>query len=324
MNAVPRHILYAKQFKRPWLDGFFPLVTDIKRKLTRPQEKRLLHQRLSGSSAIVCFGEKSTRTRVSFTLAAVNLGIAPVQVDIASSSMEKAGESWEETMQVFCGYHPDVVILRHDDDNSSQQAAAISDKIGGPPIINGGSGKKHHPTQALLDLFTIQENLKRLDNLTIAIGADVFYSRTARSLAYLFSRYQNICLVFVTPPELQPPQELVSHLNKSGVKHSHTEDLREAFAVSDVVYWGRLQTERVSDAPLRTRLEERYKDFSIGMAEASVLKKHAIIMHPMPVSDRNEIAPEVKAESPNYRVLEQAGNGLPVRMALLWELLRDR
>ncbi len=323
MNAVPRHILYAKQFKRPWLDSFFPLVTELKKKLTLPQEKWLLHHRLLGSSAVICFGEKSTRTRVSFTLAALNLGIAAVPVDIASSSMEKAGESWEETMQVFCGYQPDVIVLRHDDDNSSQQAATISDKIGGPPIINGGSGKKHHPTQALLDLFTIQENLGRLDDLTIAIGADVFFSRTARSIAYLLARYSKIHLIFVTPPELRPPQELLLHLDKSGVKHSHTEDLRAAFEVSDVVYWGRLQAERVTDKALRVRLEKRYKDFSIGVDEASVLKKHARIMHPMPVSSRNEIAPQVKTESPNYCVLEQAANGLPVRMALFWELLKD-
>ena len=137
--------------------------------------------------------------------------------------MEKAGESWEETMQVLCGYRPDVIILRHDDDSSSEQAARISDHMGGPPIINGGSGKKHHPTQALLDLFTIQEQIGRLDDLTVAIGADVFYSRTARSIAYIFSKYRNIRLIFVTPPELAPPPELLAHLRKNGVAYTQTE-----------------------------------------------------------------------------------------------------
>lgn len=323
-GTVFRHVLYAKQFARNWLDAFFPIVAEIKGKLANRGERERLHRRLYGKSAIIFMGEKSTRTRVSFNLAAGNLGIFVVPVDSSASSMEKAGESWEETMQVFCGYRPDVIILRHDDDESSEQAARISDQNNGPPIINGGSGKKHHPTQALLDLFTIKEQLGRLDNLTIAIGADVFYSRTARSIAYLFSKYRSIRLIFVTPPELAPPPELLTHLTHHGVKHSRTENLTEAFERADVVYWGRLQTERVLDADLRTKLERRYADFTIGRKEASALHKHAIIMHPMPISRNNEIALEVRHTSPNYRVLEQAANGLPVRMALLWELLKGR
>jgi len=325
MNGVAvRHVLYAKQFTREWLADFFPVAAEMKDKLTLPDERRRLHERLLGRSAILFFGEKSTRTRVSFNLAAANLGIFVVPVDSSTSSMEKAGESWEETMQVFCGYKPDVIVLRHDDDSSSEQAALISDQLGGPPIINGGSGKKHHPTQPLLDLFTIQEQLGHLDNLTIAIGADVFYSRTARSLAYLFSKYQNIRLIFVTPPELAPPPELLSHLSENNVDCEHTEDVKEALKQADVVYWGRLQTERVEDLALRAQLEARYADFTIGQDEVAMLQRHALIMHPMPISKNNEISPEVKRKSPNYRVLEQAANGLPVRMALFWELLKDR
>lgn len=323
-GTVFRHVLYAKQFTRNWLDAFFPIVAEIKGKLTIRGERVRLHKRLFGKSAIIFMGEKSTRTRVSFNLAAANLGIFVVPVNSSDSSMEKAGESWEETMQVFCGYRPDVIILRHDDDSSSEQAARISDQMGGPPIINGGSGKKHHPTQALLDLFTIQEQLDRLDDLTVAIGADVFYSRTARSIAYLLSKYRNIRLIFVTPPELAPPPELLLHLRKSGVIYSQTENMAEAFETADVVYWGRLQTERVLDLGLRAKLETRYADFTIGLKQASMLQRHAIIMHPMPVSKNNEITREVKLKSPNYRVLEQAANGLPVRMALLWELLKNR
>lgn len=323
-GSTLRHVLFAKQFTREWLNSFFPIAAEIKNKLARPDERARLQERLKGKSMIVFLAEKSTRTRVSFSLAGINLGLSVVATDSSASSMEKAGESWEETMQVFCGYRPDVIVLRHGDDESSAQAALISDDLGGPPIINGGSGKKHHPTQSLLDLFTIEEQLGHLDNLTVAIGADVFYSRTARSLAYLLSKYTNIRLIFVTPHELAPPPELLSHLDENGVNHEHTEDMQGAFQVADVVYWGRLQTERVEDVPLRARLEARYADFAIGPAEAGVLQKHTIIMHPMPVSSHNEILPEVKLKSPNYRVLEQAANGLPVRMALLWELLKGR
>lgn len=323
-GSAIRHVLYAKQFTRDWLDSFFPVAAEIKEKLVIREERARLHQRLLGKSAIIFFGEKSTRTRVSFNLAAANLGIFVVPVDSSASSMEKAGESWEETMQVFCGYRPDVIVLRHEDDRSSEQAALISDQMGGPPIIDGGSGKKHHPTQALLDLYTIQELLGRLENLTVAIGADVFYSRTARSLAYLFSKYRGIRLIFVTPPELVPPSELLAHLSENGVTYSCTENMREAFEIVDVVYWGRLQTERILEPDLRTRLETRYADFAIGPEQAAALRKQAIIMHPMPISKNNEITHEVKLKSPNYRVLEQAANGLPVRMALFWELLKDR
>ncbi len=323
-GSTLRHVLLAKQFTREWLTDFFPIAAEIKDKLTLPSEKRRLHERLLGRSAILFFGEKSTRTRASFNLATGNLGMFVVPVDSSNSSMEKAGESWEETMQVFCGYRPDVIVLRHDDDSSSEEAARISDERKGPPIINGGSGKKHHPTQALLDLFTIEEQLGHLDNLTVAIGADVFYSRTARSLAYLLSKYQNIRLIFVTPPELAPPLELLSHLAENRVACVQTEDMREAFRVADVVYWGRLQTERVLDLSLRAHLENRYANFSIGLEQAAVLQRHAIIMHPMPISSKGEISQEVKQTSSNYRVLEQSDNGLPVRMALLWELLKDR
>lgn len=322
-GTVLRHVLYAKQFTRQWLTSFFPVAAEIKRKLTKRDERQQLHEWLRGKSAIIFMGEKSTRTRVSFNLAAINLGMQAVQIDGNVSSMEKAGESWEETMQVLCGYQPDVIVIRHDSDDSSRQAARISDRLGGPSIINGGSGKKHHPTQSLLDLFTIQERLGGLDNLTVAIGADIFYSRTARSLAYLFSKYRGITLIFVSPTELAPPPELLVHLTRHGVKHSRTENLAEAFERADVVYWGRLQTERVLDNALREKLERSYADFTIGRQEAAVLQKNALIMHPMPISRNNEIALEVRHGSPNYRVLEQAANGIPVRMALLRELLRD-
>lgn len=319
-----RHILSAKQFTRNWLEDFFLTVGKIKRRLKTREERQFLHNLLPGRSAILFFVEKSTRTRASFNLSAVNLGMSVVLLEGATSSMEKAGETWEETMQVFCGYRPDVIVLRHSDDESANQAAHISDKLSGPPIINGGSGKKDHPTQALLDLFTIEEQLGRLNDLTIAIGADVFYSRTARSLAYLFSRFHNIRLIFVTPPELAPPKKLLSHLKEKEVCCEQTEDMRDAFSRADVVYWGRLQTERVTNLELRAKLESRYSDFAIGMKEAAVLQKHAIIMHPMPISDKNEISPAVRHRSSHCRVLEQAANGLPVRMTLFWELLKGR
>ncbi len=316
------HVLRAQDFSRDWMDHFFRLAGEVKVSLNSPSGREQLSLRLLRKKVFAFFAEESTRTRFSFCTAAINLGMSVVWCENGRFSSMAKGESLEETVEVLLGFRPDVLVLRHPDDDASAIAAQISDRRhGGIPIINAGSGRKHHPTQALLDMFTIQEILGRLDNLTVAIGADVLYSRTARSIAYILSKFHGISMRFITPAALRPPSELLDHLWKSGVNLSMTSNLKEGIRGADVVYWGRLQVERVPDEALKAQLARQCAKFQIGMREISLMEPHAILLHPMPISDKNEIAMEVRqGPVPSFKAYEQAANGLPVRMALLLEL----
>ena len=323
MNKLS-HVLRAQDFERVWLEQFFPNATTIKQVIATQEGRARLRTRFVGMLAYLFFAEESTRTRFSFATACENLGMNVIWCENGrfSSSMAK-GESWEETVEVLLGYRPDIFISRHPADDAAEITAQLSDlRHGSIPTINAGSGKKHHPTQSLLDLFTILELLGRLDNFSVAIGADVLYSRTARSLAYLLSRFHNIHITFITPPELAPPQELLEYLTQSGTRFECTTNLNEGIRGVEVVYWGRLQAERVDDTELRRQLEAQYTNFQIGAPQMALMQPHTLLMHPMPISDKHEITLDVRnGNFPQFKVYEQARNGIPVRMALLIAML---
>ncbi len=323
-NLVLRHVLRSQDFTRPWLDAFFPQVRELKKKLETPNGKRNLQERLRGRIMFPIFYEPSTRTRFSFCSAAVGLGMHPIWTEDAGKFSSAAkGESFQDTAHNLLGYCPDVIVMRHFQDGAEKVVANISDSFyGGIPVINAGSGKQQHPTQALLDLYTIWDILGRLDNLTVVIGADVANGRTCRSLAYLLSKYSSIRIIFVTPPELQPPHDLLTHLTECGAKFELTAELTDAIRRADVLYWVRLQSERVQDPVVKDRLVGSYSKFRIDSEQVALLPENAIILHPMPIID--EVALDVKTNCPKFRAYEQSANGLPVRMALLWELLKDR
>src|SRR3989344_2441467 len=154
------------------------------------------------------------------------------------------------------------------------------------------------------------------------MGADVANGRTCRSLAYLLSKYSGIRIIFVTPPELAPPEDLLAHLRERGVICELTEELMDAAKQANVLYWVRLQVERVADEAARERLKANYARFCIGPQQAAVVPKKALILHPMPIV--NEVALQVKSNCPQFKAYEQSVNGLSVRMALLHELLKNR
>ncbi len=323
-NLVLRHVLRSQDFTRNWLKSFFPEVRALKKTLETQVGKRTLQRRLRGRLMYPIFYEPSTRTRFSFCTAAMRLGMSPIWTEDAGKFSSAAkGESLTDTAHNLLGYGPDVIVMRHFQDGAERVVAEMSDlHYGGIPIINAGSGKDQHPTQALLDLYTIWDSVGRLDNLTVIIGADVANGRTCRSLAYLLSRYSGIRIIFVTPPELQPPPDLLTHLDEHGVKWTMTVELMDALKEADVLYWVRLQAERVQDVVVRDRLTESYSNFRIGSEQVAMLRESAIILHPMPIID--EVALDVRTNCPKFRAYEQSANGLPVRMGLLWELLKDR
>jgi aspartate carbamoyltransferase catalytic subunit len=215
------------------------------------------------------------------------------------------GESLHDTIKTVENY-ADVIVLRHPKIGAAAEAAAATER----PVINAGDGAGQHPTQSLLDVYTILKEKGTIDGLTIACVGDLKYGRTVHSLAELLSLYK-VRLIFVSPISLRMPAELINKLKEKGVPTEETEDLKEALKKSDVLYMTRIQKERFEDQTEYERLKGVY------ILTRSVLKdakKEIIIMHPLPRV--NEIATDVDSyEGAAY--FRQVANGVPVRMALL-------
>ncbi|HEV2492931.1 MAG TPA: aspartate carbamoyltransferase [Terriglobia bacterium] len=258
------------------------------------------------------FYEPSTRTRFSFETAMHRLGGRVVSTENAAefSSVAK-GETLEDTIRILNGYS-DVIVLRHYEVGAAKRAAAVS-RV---PIINAGDGVGQHPTQALLDLYTILKEIGRIDGLKIAMVGDLAQGRTVRSLAYLLSKYRDVKIYFVAPALLKMKEDILSHLRERNVWFAEESELGKVLPEVDVVYQTRVQKERFGD---RLADYERCRGvYVINQATLRLMKPHAIIMHPLPRLD--EISMEVD-QDPRAAYFRQAQNGLYVRMALLTMVL---
>ncbi|MEK9195845.1 MAG: aspartate carbamoyltransferase [Patescibacteria group bacterium] len=255
------------------------------------------------------FYEPSTRTRLSFETAGYKLGFGVVSTESAGEfSSASKGETIEDTIRVLDEYKFSAIIIRHPETGIVGRAA----KVAKTPINNAGDGKGEHPTQSLLDTYTIYYNFKRLDNLTVTIGGDLKHGRTARSLAKIMAKFEGNHIKFVSTKSLAIDQDIKDFLNENNTTYEEITDIEKGVADSDVIYWTRLQKER---------LEEHEKGlaggFIISKDTLKFMKKDAIIMHPLPRID--EITTDVD-DDPRVRYFDQAGNGLFVRMALLDQL----
>ncbi len=204
--------------------------------------------------------------------------------------------------------------MRHHETGAAARAAAVTDV----PIFNAGDGKGEHPTQALLDAYTISRLHNRLDNLHVVLGGDLARGRTARSLTKLLIHYPDNRFTFVSPPELRMASDIKDKLDEAGKEYTETEDLEEAFQDADVIYWTRTQKERAEKVG-RLSLKRFWpktsnNSFTIERQHLTVMKRDAIIMHPLPRVD--EISREVDAD-PRAVYFQQAGNGMYIRMALI-------
>ncbi|HYM51483.1 MAG TPA: aspartate carbamoyltransferase [Candidatus Limnocylindrales bacterium] len=266
---------------------------------------------LRGRILACLFFEPSTRTRLSFEAAMLRLGgqVIGAQDALASSSAAK-GESLEDTIRVVSSY-ADAIVLRHPE----RGAAARATRASAVPILNGGDGAGEHPTQALLDLYTMQAELGRIGGLHVGLSGDLKHSRTTRSLALLLALFPDVRLTLISPPSLRMEPEVIETLRVRGVEVGETGDLHGAAATLDVLYQTRLQRERfdgaadVMDVPI------------VDRRVLSRLPDHAIVMHPLPRV--NEIDEAVDAD-PRAAYFRQARNGLYVRMAVLEWLLGAR
>lgn len=220
----------------------------------------------------------------------------------AEFSSAVKGESLEDSIRAV-GKYSDVIILRHADDDAAQRAASVSEV----PVVNAGSGKNEHPTQSLLDLYTIYSQKGRLDNLNIVIGGDLKHGRTARSLARLAALYSGNNITFVSTPDLQMENDTLEYLEERGMPYKETGDMDISLCGADVVYWTRLQRERFASHNFTS-------DFSIGLKQLKILSDDAIVLHPLP---RNEELQREVDSDPRAQYFKQVENGLYVRMVLL-------
>jgi aspartate carbamoyltransferase catalytic subunit len=296
------HVLSAAQFDRPLLDALFTRASCLEG--TRGHS-------LSGRIMATLFYEPSTRTRLSFESAMLRLGGSVLGTEAARAfSSAVKGETLEDTIRMVCAY-ADVIVLRHDHEGAAAQAAAVATV----PVINAGDGPGEHPTQSLLDLFTIDRELGRVEGLHVAICGDLRFGRTARSLARLLALYGGVRLSFVAPDVVQVGRDVRAYLEDRGVPYTLHDRLDDVVGSADVVYQTRVQKERFTDP---AEFEAARGAIRIDAQTMERLPATSIVMHPLPRVD--EIDPSVDAD-PRAAYFRQAANGVALRMALLELLL---
>ena len=311
MDFNGSHILSIDQFDRSDIDTLFSVAESLEPFSLRKKVTRVLEGAILGNM----FFEPSTRTRISFG-AAFNLlgGAVRETTEIESSSIVK-GESLIDTAQVLSGYS-DIIVMRHSEEGSVEAFSRAS-RV---PVINGGDGSNEHPTQALLDLFTIKRELnvnnKTIDGLRIALVGDLKFGRSVHSLSKVLSLYRDVTINLISPEELKLPSPYLTFLKKSGVNVKESENLEEGITEVDIVYMTRIQEERFkkkSDATKYKGLLSLNKAIYTANCEPNT-----VIMHPLPRDSRQE-ANELDSdlyENPNLAIFRQADNGVVIRMAL--------
>jgi len=297
------HVIEAQQFDPATLAELFQVTEKMEGVVAEggvlDYQKRVM---------ATLFYEPSTRTRFSFETAMHRLGGRVISTENAAefSSVAK-GETLEDTIRIMNAYS-DVIVLRHYEVGAAKRAAAVS-RI---PVINAGDGVGQHPTQALLDLYTIRKEIGAIEGLRIAMVGDLAQGRTVRSLAYLLSKYRDVKIHFVAPPLLKMKQDILGHLSETHVWFTQETELEKVLPEVDVVYQTRIQKERFGDRS--ADYEQCRGVYVINRASLRLMRPNAIVMHPLPRLD--EITMEVD-EDPRAAYFRQAQNGLYVRMALL-------
>jgi aspartate carbamoyltransferase catalytic subunit len=302
-----QHIVKTQSFTKDFMAEIFSSAREIRKFIKSGKTLDIL----SGKVVATLFYEESTRTRLSFEAAAQKLGAGVISSTNARqfSSVSK-GESLEDTIKTLHGY-ADCIVLRYHKEGGAARAAHFS-KV---PIINGGDGSGQHPTQSLLDLFTIEDELGQIDGLKVALVGDLKHGRTVHSLAYLLGKFNNIQLRLIAPEALQMPEDILDYLerHKVGVVIDH--DFVNLIDDVDVLYQTRIQKERFDGV---SEYEESKGKLSVTRQVANMMKNDAIIMHPLPRVDEIRYGVD---DNHRAKYFIQAENGLYVRMALLKMLM---
>ncbi len=284
-------------------------ILDVAEKMIPYAKGEKKDRKMQGKIIANLFFEPSTRTRMSFECAAMRLGIDVMDVSQMSATSMAKGESLSDTIHIIDSYC-DAMVLRHPHDGAARLAANIAEH----PVINAGDGAGSHPTQTLLDLFTMKRSKGEIDGLNIALVGDLKYGRTVHSLSDALTKF-GANLTFVAPESLQMPKDIIGSLKSKGCNPVKTAKLEDIIEDADVLYVTRIQRERFPDPTEYQKVAGTYR---IDNQLLSKAKKDLIVMHPLPRID--EIAPEVDNTS-HAKYFEQAFNGIPVRMALLYTIL---
>lgn len=297
------HILSTNQFTKEEVEKILSRASVMEKSVNDEKNAKLLYGKI-----IACiFFEPSTRTRLSFETAALRLGAQIISAENAmDNSSTYKGETIEDTARMLSCY-ADAIVMRHPVEGSVESASKVTDT----PIINAGDGGNQHPSQGLLDLYTIQKELGRLNNLNVVFVGDVLHSRTMNSLMPLLSFYPNNTFHLISPKELKASEEQKKELKEKNIAFTEGDNLEQVLPNADVVYIIRIQKERFAD---NVQYEKVKDAFILRPEHLKLMKKDSIIMHALPRV--NEIDHEIDKDG-RAAYFRQAQNGLYVRMALL-------
>jgi len=297
-----QHVVESQQFTVPLLMELFDRSRGMERVVARGGTLDYQHRIMA-----TLFYEPSTRTRFSFEAAMHRLGGRVLSTEQARAfSSEVEGEQVEDSIRII-GSYADVIVIRHNEVGGAQRAAQVSPV----PVINAGDGNGgQHPTQALLDLYTIYRE-RPLDGLSVAFIGELDKGRTARSLAYLLAKFDRVKVFFVSPPELQMKPDILQYLDQHGVSYELEADIDRVIGEVDVIYQTRIRPERIANVATLRR-------YAINSAVLPRIRANALIMHPLP---RTVELDKTVDDDPRALYFRQATNGLYVRMALLTMVL---
>lgn len=299
-----RHLMRPLDFSVEELDKLFVLAEDIEK-----NPKKYAHA-CDGKKLATCFYEPSTRTRLSFETAMLNLGGSVIGFSDANSSSAAKGESVSDTIRVISCF-ADICAMRHPKEGAPMVAASHA----AIPVINAGDGGHQHPTQTLTDLLTIRAIKGRLDHFTIGLCGDLKFGRTVHSLINALVRYKDIHFVFISPEELTIPDYIIEMLREQNITFSEVRTLEDVMPTLDILYMTRVQKERFFNEEDYVRLKDYY---ILDKEKMELAKKDMIVLHPLPRV--NEISVEVD-DDPRAVYFRQVQYGVYVRMALLLTLL---
>lgn len=314
-SGRPYHALLAQQFDRAMLDRICDLATKTRKIAKTKGGMTFLQSLLSEKRVMLYFSQPSTRTFLSFYAACQILGIKPAEVRDAATSSEIKGESQEDSVRTFSSYF-DMIIMRHPVGGFAERIAWLLSQTDRPvPVVNAGSGKDQHPTQALLDIYTLQRSLDKrrggLEGAKIAFVGDLARGRTVRSLSMLLRHYPGVHQVFIAPEPLQIGQDILDKLTEAGMTYEVTAEFERMIPEVDAIYMTRIQDEwDKADGSAAVDISNYY----FTAEHLKILKPSAIIMHPLP--RRKEIAPEVDSD-PRAKYWRQVRNGMWVRAVLI-------
>lgn len=299
-----RNLISITDFSVEEIDKMIGVAGDI---MTNPDKYIDI---CKGKKLATLFFEPSTRTRLSFEAAMLELGGSVLGFSEASSSSASKGESVSDTIRTV-GCYADIIAMRH----PKEGAPIVASRRTIVPIINGGDGGHHHPTQTLTDLLTITREKGRLNNLTVGLCGDLKFGRTVHSLIEAMLRYENVKFVLIAPPELRVPQYIIDMLEKAGAAYKQVETMEAVMPELDILYMTRVQRERFFNEEDYIRLKDTY---ILNMDKLASAKKDMAILHPLPRV--NEISVEVD-DDPRAAYFRQALCGKYIRMALILNLL---